>query len=60
MVVTSILGEIDDWFGEAAPLTVTYVKVHEYLGMTIDYNKPEKVKFTMYDYIDYGALVFST
>jgi len=26
--------------------------VHAYLGMTIDYNKEGRVKFTMYDYID--------
>ena len=26
--------------------------MHEYLGMTIDYSKEGKVKYTMYDYID--------
>ena len=51
-IVTSILAEIDDWCGEIAPLTVTRGKVHEYLGMTIDYSEEGKVKFTMYDYID--------
>ena len=51
-IVTAILGEIDDWYGEQAPLTVTRGKVHAYLGMTIDYSEEGKVKFTMYDYID--------
>ena len=51
MVVTFILAEINDWYGETAPLTVTRGKVHEYLGMTIDYSDKGKVKFTMYDYI---------
>jgi hypothetical protein len=26
-------------------------KVHDYLGMTLDYNCPGKVKITMIDYI---------
>ena len=50
--MTSILAEMDDWYGEIAPLTVTRGKVHEYLGMTIDYSEEGKVEFTMYDYID--------
>jgi hypothetical protein len=31
---------------------VTPGKIHEYLGMTIDYSIPEKVQMTMFDYID--------
>ena len=50
-VVTSILEEINDWYGEISPLTVTRGKIHDYLGMTIDYTKKGEVKFTMYDYI---------
>ena len=50
-VVTSVLEEINDWYGEISPLTVTRGKVHDYLGMTIDYSEAGKVKFTMYDYI---------
>jgi len=30
---------------------VTRGKVHDYLGMTIDYSNKGKVKYTMYDYI---------
>ena len=51
-VVTSILQEINDWYGEMSPLTVTRGKVHEYLGMTIDYSTKGEVKFSMIEYID--------
>jgi hypothetical protein len=30
----------------------SYGKVHEYLGMTIDYSEESVVKFTMYDYLE--------
>lgn len=32
-------------FGNEAPITVNRGKVHEYLGMTLDYSTPGKVKF---------------
>ena len=32
-------------------LTVSYGKIHEYLGMTIDWSTEGKVVFTMYDYL---------
>ena len=51
-VVTSILDEINDWYGEISPLTITRGMIHDYLGMTIDFSNPGQVKFTMIDYID--------
>jgi hypothetical protein len=51
-VVTDILKEINDWYGEIAPLTETRGPVHEYLGMTINYGSKGRVEFTMYDYIE--------
>ena len=36
-------------------MTITRGKVHKYLGMTIDYSSPGKVKFLMIDYI--GKLI---
>ena len=27
-------------------------RIHEFLGMTIDYSEESKVKFTMYDYLE--------
>jgi hypothetical protein len=50
-VVTNVLNHLDQEFGNEAPLTVTRGKVHDYLGMTIDYSTKGKVKFIMTDYI---------
>ena len=50
-VVTDVISQLDDEFGKEAPITVTRGKVHDYLGMTIDYSKKGKVKITMMDYI---------
>jgi hypothetical protein len=38
-------------YGKEAPLTITRGKIHEYLGMTIDYSIKGKVQFTMIPYI---------
>ena len=50
-VVSSVLKQINEEYGKEAPLTVTRGKVHEYLGMTIDFSEKGNVKFTMIDYI---------
>jgi hypothetical protein len=42
--VTSIIKLIDDEFGKEAPITVTQGKIHDYLGMTLDYTEKGKVK----------------
>jgi hypothetical protein len=49
---TDIIKLIDDEFGEEAPLTVTRGKVHDYLGMTLDYSEGGKVKIKMIDYVE--------
>jgi hypothetical protein len=49
-VNTTILGLIDAEFGKEAPLTVTRGKIHEYLGMTLDFTTKGKVKIIMIDY----------
>jgi hypothetical protein len=41
-VVTSLIEDLKSVFGKEAPLTVTRGKIHEYLGMTIDYSIPKK------------------
>ena len=46
--VKGIIKDLESEFGNVAPLTTTYGKVHDYLGMTIDYSKSGKVKFVKY------------
>ena len=51
-VIEAIIKKLDTRYGITSPLTITRGHVHDYLGMTIDYGKQDKVVFTMYDYID--------
>ena len=50
-VVRSILLDLEKEFGTVAPLTTTIGRVHDYLGMTIDYSEAGRVRFTMFDYL---------
>ena len=50
-VVTTIIDIISSVYGRDSPLTFTHRKVHEYLGMTIDFSEKGKGKFIIYDYI---------
>ena len=50
-VLEDLLTLVNDKFGKEAPLTVTQGKIHDYLGMVIDYTVLGKVKFTMKDFI---------
>ena len=50
-VLEDLLTLLNDEFGKEAPLTITQGKMHDYLGMVIDYTVPGKVKFTMKDFI---------
>ena len=43
-MVTSFLTQLNNVFGKNANITVTRGKVHDYLGMTLDYTKKGKVK----------------
>jgi len=49
--VTGVIEQLNLEFGALSPLTVTRGKVHDYLGMTLDYSTPGKVRITMSDYI---------
>jgi hypothetical protein len=51
-VNTSIIELIDAEFGKEAPLTITRGRIHDYLGMTLDYTEKGKVKIKMLDYVD--------
>lgn len=51
-VVTSIIDQLSSEFGADAPLTVHRGKVHDYLGMVIDYSTPKKVHIKMTNYVE--------
>jgi hypothetical protein len=51
-VVTGIITKLSKEFGQVAPLTIRRGKIHDYLGMTIDYSVKGKVSFSMYDYLE--------
>lgn len=51
-VVDSVLNDLDKQYGKEAPLVVTRGKIHEYLGMTLDYSIPGTCRIGMYDYVD--------
>jgi hypothetical protein len=50
-VVTNIIAKLQKRYGNETPLTITWVKVHDYLGMTLDFSSPKKVRILMVDYI---------
>ena len=47
-----ILAILQKEYRKEAPIPSTTGKIHDYLGMTIDYSTPMKVMFCMEDYID--------
>ena len=51
-MVTRVIQQLELTFGNKAPLTKTCGKLHDYLGMVIDYTTPGKVRFTMNDYVE--------
>ena len=50
-IVTDHVKLLDESCGSQDPLTVTHVKIHEYLGMTIDFSLKMGVSFHQYDFI---------
>ena len=50
-VVGDIIKHFEKKYGKESPLSVTRGRVHEYLGMTIDYTTPGVVSFIMKDYV---------
>lgn len=45
------LSTLQTEFGQENELTESSGLVHDYLGMTIDYSLPDKVVFTMFDFL---------
>jgi hypothetical protein len=51
-VIKNMVKDLNGVFGQDGTLLeASYGKIHEYLGMTIDYSEENVVKFTMYDYL---------
>ena len=50
-VVDDILNKLDERYGKEAPMVTTRGKIHDYLGMTLDYNIEGKLQITMFGYI---------
>jgi len=50
-VVDSILEEIRIAYGKEAPMKESHGKIHDYLGMNLDFTVKGKVSITMFDYI---------
>ena len=49
----SVINKLNDVFGQYGPkLSETTGKIHDYLGMTIDWTWKRRVKFTMYDFLE--------
>ena len=42
---------LEEEFGKEAPLTIRRGKIHDYLGMTLDFSLDDKVQISMEDYI---------
>jgi hypothetical protein len=51
-VVDQVLVQLNDEYGKEAPLTVTRGKVHDYLGLTLDFTEDGKVAIRMEDYVE--------
>ena len=50
-VVDDLIADLDSEFGKETPLSKSRGKVHDYLGMTLDFSVPGQVTVTMIDYI---------
>jgi hypothetical protein len=52
-VIDSVLDDLNKEFGTPKKqLAATTGVIHDYLGITIDYSERDRVKFTMYDYLE--------
>ena len=51
-VLDDVADKLNSKYGQETPLVMHRGKVHDYLGMTIDYSEDGKVKFKMDDYVE--------
>ena len=50
--VEKVLDMLNERYGKETPITINRGKVHDYLGMTLDYSEAGRVKIRMDDYIE--------
>ncbi|GKY97397.1 hypothetical protein MPSEU_000698200 [Mayamaea pseudoterrestris] len=50
-VVDEFIAQMDEEFGKETPMNKSRGKVHDYLGMVLDYTKPGEVAINMVDYV---------
>ena len=50
-VVQGIIDQLSEAYGKHSELTVNHGPVHDYLGMTVDYSQPGKVRIGMDQYV---------
>ena len=50
--IDDVIDALNAIFGKDKKMSASYGKIHEYLGMTIDWSEEDMVKFTMYDYLE--------
>jgi hypothetical protein len=55
--VTEVIQLLEEEFGKEAPLTKMRGKVHDYLGMTLDFSSPGQAKILMIDYRKHTGMI---
>lgn len=50
-VVEDLVDKLSERYGKHKALTINRGKIHDYLGMILDFSDKGKVKVQMYDYI---------
>jgi len=51
-VLDEVLAKLNERYGKEQPLTVSDGKIHDYLGMQLDYTTIGSVAITMYDFVE--------
>lgn len=51
-ILDDIYEKLNDKYSKKTPLVIHHGKIHDYLGMMIDYSEGGKVKFMMGDYVE--------
>ena len=52
LTIHKLIASLDDEYGKTRKMTARQGKIHEYLGMTLDFSKPGKFIMDLEQYID--------